>query len=109
MKQTKVKGYAPNYPKKLLKGAILTTAAAVALSGTAGCTPEVMLAGDVPIPTDELVLDGEVGFELPEVDPQLPGEPMPDDTCIEPDETSTGREGPALEGKIVVPEETDAP
>lgn len=108
MKQKPIKDYSPKYPRKLLKGAILTTAAAVALTGTAGC--ELRTAG-VPLaepePTDELVLDGEVGYELPEDDPTLlGGEPLPDDACEEEDGDFAVRDGePALQGKIVVPEE----
>ena len=110
MKQKQIREYRPRYPKKLLKGAILTTAAAVALAGTTGCelrTAGVPLAE--PTPTDELVLDGEVGYDPVEDDSTLlGGEPLPDDACEE-DDASTGREGPALQGKIAVPEETDEP
>ena len=105
MKQKQVQDYRPNYPRKLIRGAILTTAAAVALTGTAGCelthtgknAPEAQ-------PTDELVLDGEVGYELPTEEPMLEGEPAVEETD---DEFMRGE--PALQGKIIVPEDTPEP
>ncbi len=116
MKQSKVKDYRPSYPKKLLRGAILTTAAAVALAGTAGCTQEVLLSGDVmpePIPPEELVLDGETTID-PGLDDNLmePGEPAVDENgeiIMDGEDGSDGREEPALQGKITVPEETENP
>ena len=110
MKQKKVAYYRPNYPKKLIKGAILTTAAAVALAGTAGCEPARTGGVPEPVPTDELVLDGEVAIDPVEDDLELGGEPLPDETYdTEGDPEGSGREGPALQGKIIVPEETDNP
>lgn len=112
MKQSKVKGYRPNYPKKLIRGAILTTAAAVALAGTTGC--DMLRTGGVPepVPTDELVLDGEIAIDEPTPEPRLEGEPAVDENGeIIMDEEPEGRtrdgEEPALMGKIVVP--TDMP
>jgi len=113
MKQSKVKDYRPNYPKKILKGAILATAAAVALTGTTGC--DMLRTGGVPepVPTDELVLDGEIAIDEPTPEPRLEGEPAVDESGdIITDDDSEGhtRDGePALMGKIVVPEETDNP
>lgn len=113
MKQSKVRDYRPNYPKKLIRGAILTTAAAVALTGTTGC--DMLRTGGVPepVPTDELVLDGETTID-PGLDDNLmePGEPAVDENGeIIIDEEPKGRtrdgEEPALMGKIVVP--TDMP
>ncbi|MBQ1821014.1 MAG: hypothetical protein II117_05350 [Clostridia bacterium] len=113
MKQKQIGEYRPNYPKKLIKGAILTTAAAVALAGTAGCTQEVLLGGEpLPEPTDELVLDGEVGIDPGEEDLILEGEPAVDengDIIKDGEDGSDGREEPALMGKIAVPEETEKP
>ena len=112
MKQSKVKDYRPNYPKKLLKGAILTTAAAVALAGTTGCDM-IRTGGEPgPVPTDELVLDGEIAIDEPTPEPRLEGEPAVDENGeIIMDEAPEGRarggEEPALMGKIVVP--TDMP
>lgn len=105
MKQKKVKDYRPNYPKKLWKGTALAAAALVAF-GSTGCTPKT---ADVPtpdpVPTDELVLDGEVGYELPTEEPMLEGEP----SVEEPDERFLNGGEPALQGKIIVPEDTPEP
>ncbi|MBR0508314.1 MAG: hypothetical protein IJJ86_06855 [Clostridia bacterium] len=105
MKQKTVKDYRPNYPRKLIRGAILTTAAAVALTGAAGCAQKT---ADVPTPepqpTDELVLDGEIGIEVPTEEPMLEGEPAVEET----DDPYTRGE-PALQGKIIVPEDTPEP
>jgi hypothetical protein len=113
LKQTKISEYRPKYPKKLIKGAILATAAAVALAGTTGCE-SVRTGGEPgPVPTDELVLDGETMID-PGLDDNLmePGEPAVDENGeIIMDEEPEGRtrdgEEPALMGKIVVP--TDMP
>ena len=104
MKQKQIGAYRPNYPKKLIRGAILTTAAAVALAGTAGC--ELRTGGEpMPVPTDELVLDGEIAIDPGENDPELLGEP-----AVDENDDSVTRDGePALMGKIVVPEETSKP
>ena len=108
MKQKQIGEYRPKYPKKLLRGAILAAAAAVAVTGTTGC--DALRTGGVPepVPTDELVLDGEIAVDPGEDDLELLGEPAVDETDDEND-ASTGREGPALQGKIVVPEETENP
>lgn len=134
MKQKALKGYCPGYPKKLLRGTALAAAALLAVGGT-GCrartdnakTPaptevpateapeELVLDGEVGIdlpvemgePTvdegDDLVLDGEVGIAEYE-DPLLGGEPLPDDSYEEDETESGGREGPVLMGKIAVPD-----
>lgn len=104
MKQKQIGEYRPKYPKKLLRGAILATAAAVALAGTTGC--ETLRTGGVPVPvpTDELVLDGEETVDPSWEDLELGGEPLPDESGGD-DDGSTGREGPELMGKIAVPEE----
>ena len=104
MKQKQIGEYRPKYPKKLLRGAILAAAAAVAVTGTTGC--DTLRTGGVPepVPTDELVLDGEIAVDPGEEDLMEMGEPLPDESYDE-DDTSTGREGPALQGKIAVPEE----
>ena len=98
MKRNQVKEYRPNYPKKLLRGAILATAAAVTLTGTTACM-EPLIQGNIsvaPTPGDELVLDGEVAYDDTELLPE--GEP-----------DGSGEEEPALMGKIVVPEATPEP
>ena len=102
MKQSKVKDYRPNYPKKILKGAILATAAAVAISGT-GC--DMLRTGGVPepVPTDELVLDGEIAVDPGEDELELGGAPLPDESFDDVDDSVTRDDEPALQGKIVVP------
>lgn len=75
MKQQTMADYRPNYPKKILKSAVLTTAAAVALGAATGCyslrvqggmqIADPQIDGEIAIddtvePTDELVLDGDV-------------------------------------------------
>ena len=108
MKQSKVKDYRPNYPKKILKGAILATAAAVAISGT-GC--DMLRTGGVPepAPTDELVLDGEVAIDPGEDELELGGAPLPDESFDDVDDSVTRDDEPALQGKIVVPDVTPEP
>ena len=108
MKQSKVKDYRPNYPKKILKGAILATAAAVAISGT-GC--DMLRTGGVPepVPTDELVLDGEIAVDPGEDELELGGAPLPDESFDDVDDSVTRDDEPALQGKIVVPEDTENP
>ena len=86
MKQQKLTGYAPSYPKKLVKGAVLTTAAILALGAGTGCRVirgELQTSGaiaiDEPKPTEELVLDGEVAIDEPTEDLQLEGYVAPED------------------------------
>ena len=94
MKQQKLIGYQPNYPKKALRGAAMTAAALVAMSGATGCIrvklpelvqtegmvavtepPEEVLVTDgevaIPEPTEEeLIIDGEAA--VPESTPEVP-------------------------------------
>ena len=100
MKQTKIEGYQPGYPKKLIKGAALTAAALVAMSGAACSVRTGGVALPEPTP-EELVIDGDVAIETP--DPEMPGEPTVDENGddVSGEETS-GRQGPELQGKIVV-------
>lgn len=65
MKQQKMTGYRPNYPRRILKGAVLTTAAIMALGASAACTE--LRTGGVPMPTDEVQLDG---YMMPEPTPE---------------------------------------
>ena len=104
MRQKRMEEYRPRYPKKLIKGAILAAAAAVALTGATGCEPLRTGGEPLPVPTDELVLDGEETVDPSWNELELGGEPLPDESYDE-DDASTGREGPALQGKIAVPEE----
>ena len=88
MKQEKLTGYVPKYPRKALQRAALTAAALAAIGGVTGCQkaklPEVTTEGLVSIetPGQSLVLDGEVATEEP-------------------------TEEPALQGKVFVPEPAD--
>ena len=103
MKQKKVNAYRPAYTRKAVKGMALAAAALMAMGG-AGCRARMDNAansGPTVPPTapateapEELVLDGEVGIEIPPENLTEPGEPIVD----EPDD-------PVLEGKVAV----DAP
>lgn len=79
MKQQKLTGYQPNYPRKALRGAAMTAAALVAIGGVTGCrvpipqNPQIEGMVAMPEPTDqELVLDGEVAIAEPEPTPEMP-------------------------------------
>ena len=105
MKRKQIGEYRPRYPKKLIKGAALAAAAMLAIGAT-GCESLRTGGEPMPEPTDELVLDGEVAIDPGEDELELGGEPLPDETYdAEENPEGAGREGPALEGKIVVPEE----
>ena len=78
MKQQKLLGYQPKYPRKALRGAAMTAAALVAMGGMTGCvrvkTPGIALQteGMVAVtepPEEVLVLDGEVAICEPEETP----------------------------------------
>ena len=86
MKQTRMTEYRPNYPKKLLKSAVLTAATLLAVGSAAGCRTAqgepLVLDGDVMIadPTDEpLVLEGEVAVDEPTPEPVEEPTPDPDE------------------------------
>ena len=100
MKQQKLTGYRPNYPKKALRGAVIAAAALVAVSGAAGCgrTKGPDLEGLVPMPEpteQELVLDGEVGIPECTEEPAVMGKIM----VTEPPEEEL-----VLEGDVAVVE-----
>ena len=110
MQQTRVSGYTPRYPKKLLRGAALTAAALLSISGAA-CT---LRTGGEPMLTGDVAIDEPAPAETPDasianstVDPDLSGEPMADEG-EEPKGRTRGGE-PALLGKIAVPDETENP
>ena len=95
MKQQKLTGYMPNYPKKILQGSALTAAAIALLGSTIGCKKapvpglEPDVAGYVPVePNETLVLDGEVAID--------PGEELIVDPTPDPDETLV------LDGEVAV-------
>ena len=101
MKQQKLTGYQPNYPRKVLQGAALTAATLLTMGSMVGCrqakVPELQIDGAISIepPTwQELVLDGEVAIPEPTEEPVLQGKfPIP-----------TGDEVLVTEGEIAVPE-----
>lgn len=105
MKQKQINEYRPKYPKKLIRGAILAAAAAAAVAGTTGC--DTLRTGGVPepVPTDELVLDGEIAVDPGEDELELGGEPLPDESFDDVDDSVTRDGEPVLQGKIAVPEE----
>lgn len=81
MKQQKLIGYAPNYPRKALRSAALTAAALVAVGGMTGCVrvkvPGIELQTDGMVavtepPEEVLVLDGEVAIPEPDPTPDIP-------------------------------------
>ncbi len=98
MKQQKLEGYTPRFPRKTLKGAVLAAATAVAL-GTTGC-----ITAGVPLlsePTPEPVeLDGAIAIEEPTDLPAIEGIVVPEVTP-EPEEEELLLSGDVL----VLPEE----
>ena len=107
MKQQKLTGYRPAYPRKAWRDAALTAAALVAMGGMTGCVKEKatglqtvgMVA--VPEPTEQtLVLDGEVAIETPEPtkEPALQGKIL----VTEPPE-----EVLVTDGEVAIPEPTE--
>ncbi len=99
MKQQQLIGYRPNYPRKVLRGAALTAAALMAMSGATGCqkakTPEPLATeGMVAVtepPEETLVLDGEVAVcEPTEEDLVLDGEVAICEPTPVPDAVTTG-------------------
>ena len=79
MKQQKLTGYQPNYPKRILKGTVLTAAVLVGLGGALGCKeafdPDPDIQGMISVATPEpgLVLSGEVAIPEPTDEPALQG------------------------------------
>ena len=100
MKQQKLTGYRPNYPKKALRGAAMTAAALMAVSGAAGCGrakgPDLEGLVPMPVPTEqELIVDGEVGIPEATEEPALMGKIM----VTEPPEEEL-----VLDGDVVIVE-----
>ena len=107
MKQQKLTGYQPKYPRKPLRGAAMTAAALVAIGGVTGCRAPIpqnpQTEGLVPMPehTDqELVLDGEVAIVEPTEEPELLGKI----SVTEPPEEEL-----VLDGDVCIPEPTKNP
>lgn len=90
MQQKKIEGYRPKYPKKLLKGAVLTAAAVLALGCRTYPDPSTTGAITIPDPTDEPDLAGDVLVEDPTPDPDggliLDGEVAIDEPTPDPGE-----------------------
>ena len=83
MKQQRLTGYRPAYPRKALQGAAITGLALVAMGGLAGCAwarqPELQTSGVALVtepPEEELILDGEVAICEPPETPEA--RPTPD-------------------------------
>ena len=120
MKQQKLIGYQPIYPRKPLRTAAMTAAALVAMGGVTGCRlliPRVQTAGIVPMPEpteEELVLDGEVAIPESTQEPALQGkivvtEPPEEELVIEGDVAvpDPGEEELVLDGEVSIPEEPE--
>ena len=82
MKQQRLTGYRPAYPRKALQGAAITGLALVAMGGLAGCArvrqPELQTSGVALVtepPEEELVLDGEVAICEPPETPEARSTP----------------------------------
>ena len=83
MKQTKLSGYQPSYPKKMMRGATLAAAALLAIGTTTGCASLNQLFSNVPTaePTPEqLVLSGDISVWEPTDEPELEGYVAPETT-----------------------------
>ena len=80
MKQQKLSGYQPNYPRKALKGTALAAAALIALGTAGGCRlAPVQTTGIVPmedpgveetVPPEELQTEGYISYEEPTPEPE---------------------------------------
>ena len=82
MKQQRLTGYRPAYPRKALQGAAITGLALVAMGGLAGCAkvrqPELQTSGVALVtepPEEELILDGEVAICEPPETPEARSTP----------------------------------
>lgn len=111
MKQQKLSGYKPNYPKKAVRGMALAAAALMTVGVTAGCrtrTEDRTGAGvrsvfEILFPAEEVQTDGYVApEETPEPeDLRMGGIAMPEETP-EPEE-------PPMLGGVPMPEPTPEP
>lgn len=103
MKQQKLQNYTPKFPKKALKGAVLTAAAAIALGSAGGCA----FIGVPPV-QEPVELDGAIAIDEPIEEPteqplRTDGEVMIDEPGEEP------IEAPMTTGIIALPDETQEP
>lgn len=79
MKQQKLNGYKPNYPKKAVRGMTLATAALLTLGTTLGCRA----------PSPEPELSGAIAIDEPGVQETVPPEELQTEGLIPIDETET--------------------
>ena len=92
MKQQKLNGYAPKYPKKALRGVALAAAALLAVGVSAGCAAktgeELMLGGEPQIlePTPEPMELGYIGTMPPEDEVRTDGMIPVEEPTPEPEE-----------------------
>jgi len=98
VKQQKVTGYLPKYPKKALRGAALAAAAMLAVGASTGCAEklsgDLTLSGIPPIlePTPEPMELGYISTVPPDVDLRTEGmvpveepTPQPEDVTLSGD------------------------
>ena len=117
MKQQKLSGYTPNYPKKAVKGMALAAAALIALGTGTGCSARAAY-NDGTVPSQEstpgvwetarpedVELEGAIAIddtETPKPEPPMtPGVPLLPEETPEPEDVRTGG--------IAMPEETPEP
>lgn len=79
MKQQKLSGYKPNYPKKAVRGMTLAAAALLTLGTTLGCRA----------PSPEPELSGAIAIDEPGVQETVPPEELQTEGLIPIDETET--------------------
>lgn len=94
MKQQKLDGYRPNYPKKGIKGVTLAAAALLTIGTTLGCR----------VSSPEPQIDGAIAIDEPGVEETLPPEEVRTEGIVPIEETET----PEPE-KTPEPEETPEP
>lgn len=110
MKQQKLSGYSPRYPRKTLKGMALAAAALMTLGTSAGCvterTPRAPVTAhptpgvETPCPTEDVGIDGYVQPEkTPGEGPAVVG--LLEYCTPEPEDVRTGG--------VAMPEDTPEP
>ena len=112
MKQQKLSGYTPNYPRKAVKGMALAAAALMALGTSVGCgmsrtrtpraqrTPEPTSGLETPCPTEDVQVDGYIQPEVtPGEGPAVVG--LMEYITPEPEDVRTGG--------VAMPEDTPEP
>jgi hypothetical protein len=100
VKQQKLTGYAPKYPKKVLRGAALAAAALLAVGASTGCAEKASwkpITGGVPQilePTPEPMELGYIGTMPPDTELRTEGI-VPVEPTEEPDDL-------ALSGDVMI-------